>query len=70
VVAIDRAFVDRVSAEAKQVHFWKTVLLAIAAVLFGLGWLIGKTFTVLWLVCTWTFAAVREGFREARKASG
>jgi hypothetical protein len=67
VTVFDGVLVDRITAEAREIRFWRTVLMVIAAVLFAIGWTVAKVFTVVWLVLTWSAAAVRVGWREARK---
>lgn len=67
MTVFDGVLVDRITAEARQIRFWRTVLTAIAAILFAIGWTVGKVFTVLWLAVTWSAAAVKVGWREARK---
>lgn len=63
---LERVPVDRITAEAKDVEFWRTVLTVIAGVLYGLGWLVGKTFTVAWRVLAWVGVAVKVGWQDAR----
>jgi hypothetical protein len=63
----DEVLTDQITAEARQVHFWRTVLTIVAGLLFGVGWVTAKTFAVLWLATAWSFTAVRVGWREARK---
>ncbi|ANN16244.1 hypothetical protein SD37_11710 [Amycolatopsis orientalis] len=63
---LDRVPVDEITAEARQIQFGKTVLLGVAAVLFGLGWVVGKTFVVLWRAFAWSATAVKVGWREAQ----
>lgn len=77
MAVVDGTFVARVNAEAKEIHFWRTVATFLAAVLYGIGWVIGKAFVVAWLALTWTYAAAKVGFQDAhgsggvkRKASG
>jgi hypothetical protein len=62
--------VDRISAEAREVQFRRAFLTAIAAVLYGIGWLARRTFIVLWLALTWSWSAVRLGWQEAAPAKG
>lgn len=57
---------DRITREAREVQFGRTLLTIIAAVLFGLGWIVAKTFTVLWLVVTWSAVAVKLGWQAGR----
>lgn len=64
---LDRVPVDRISAEVKDIQFWRTVLTGIAGLLYGLGWVVGKTFTVLWLAMVWVGIAVKVGWQDARK---
>lgn len=64
---LDRAPVERITAEAKQVSFWKSVLRLLAGLLFGLGWLTARLFAVLWLAAVWSVTAVRIGWREGQR---
>jgi uncharacterized membrane protein YedE/YeeE len=71
VVTIDQLMdgqrLDRITAEARQVQFGRVVLTVLAAVLFGVGWVVARAFGVLWLVAAWTATAVRIGWQEGRK---
>lgn len=69
MAVVDGTFVARVNAEAKEIHFWRTVATVLAAVLYGIGWAVGKVFVVAWLALTWTYAAAKVGFQDARGAS-
>lgn len=60
--------VDHISRQAQEVSFTRTLLTVIGAVLFGIGWIVRKTFMMLWLAGAWSFVAAREGWREAGKA--
>lgn len=60
--------VDEITRQARQVTPGRTMLTWIGAVLFALGWVVHKVFTVAWFVAAWAFVAVREGWREAGKA--
>lgn len=62
----DRDRVERITVEARDVQFGRAVLTAIAAVLFGLGWLAAKAVGVVWLAVAWSWTAVRLGWTEAR----
>lgn len=64
---LDGDRVDRITAEARDVHFGRTVLTVVAALLFGAGWLTAKAFGVVWLALAWTFTAVKMGWQEGRK---
>lgn len=59
---LDRVPVQRISDEARQVHFGRTVLTLIAALFYGLGWLVAK----VWLAVAWCATAVKVGWQEAR----
>lgn len=65
---LDTVPIERISAQAREVRFWRTVLAALAGLLFGLGWLVAKVFGVLWLAAAWSAVAVREGWREGRRS--
>lgn len=65
----DQALTERITVEARQVHFWRTVLTVVAGLLFGLGWISYKAVAGLWLVMAWCAAAVKVGWQEARTAA-
>ena len=67
---LDRVPLDEITAQARQVRFWRSVLTVIAAVLFGLGWLVARAFGVAWLALAWSVTAVKVGWQEGRKAHG
>jgi uncharacterized membrane protein YedE/YeeE len=75
MVTLERIPTERITAQAREVHFWRTVLTLIAGLLFGTGWLLAKAFTVaakafavVWFALTWCAIAGREGWRSARPA--
>lgn len=57
---------DRIRADARQIHPARTFLLLVAGLFFGVGWLAAKTFVVLWAMVTFIVAAVKAGWAEAR----
>lgn len=63
---LGRIPVERITREARETHFWRTVLTLVAAVLYGIGWSVAKVFTVAWLVLAWTATAVKVGWSEGR----
>lgn len=64
---LDRFPVDVINSEAREVHPVRTLLLFLAAGLYGVGWAFAKVFAVAWLTLAWVFVAVRLGFRDGRK---
>ena len=58
---------DRIRAEARELHFWRTVLTVIAAVLFAVGWVVCKVFVVIWAALTFCAAAIKVGWSDARR---
>ena len=66
---VERVPVERITDEARKVAFWRSVLRLLAAVLFGIGWLVAKAFAVLWLAGVWSVTAVRLGWQEARRGA-
>lgn len=71
---LERVPIDRITVEAREVDFRRTVLSAIAALLFGIGWLAAKTvgvmvglLKVVWLGLCWAGVAVKLGWVDARK---
>jgi hypothetical protein len=65
---LTRVPLDRINEQARRVPFWRTVLTAIAGLLFAVGWLAAKAFGLLWLVLVWSVTAVRVGWQEGRGA--
>lgn len=57
-----------ITAQARQIQFWPTVLALIAFLLIGLGRLAFRLFSFAWLAGAWTFCAIRQGWREAKAA--
>lgn len=55
-----------IARQAREIHPGRALLSAAAAFLFGLGWLISKTFMAVWFVAMWMFVATREGWRTAK----
>jgi uncharacterized membrane protein YedE/YeeE len=68
MVTLERIPTERITAQAREVHFWRTVLTLIAGLLFGIGWLLAKAFTAAWFALAWCAIAGREGWRSARPA--
>lgn len=65
---LDGAVVDRITVEARQIHFGRVLLTVFASLFFAVGWVAAKTCQVLWLALAWMFAAVKVGWQEARNA--
>jgi hypothetical protein len=63
----ERVPVDRISVQARDIQFGRTVLTILAGVLFAAGWLAGKTLAVAWSGCAWCLAAVKVGWDDARR---
>lgn len=63
---LDRVPVEQITAQARQVGFWRTLLAVLAGLLFGLGWLTARFLGGLWLVLVWCAVAVRVGWQEGR----
>lgn len=62
---LDRVPVDRIAAEARELHPGRTLLTVLAASLFALGWLAGRTVSVAWAACAWCLAAIKVGWADA-----
>jgi hypothetical protein len=61
--------VEQINRQAREIHFWRTMLTLCAGLLFGLGWLVAKAFAVAWLAMAWTATAVKVGWQEGRKSA-
>lgn len=62
--------VDRITDQARQIQFWRTVLTVIAGVLYGAGWVAYQVCAVSWLAVAWCAAAVKVGWSDARRRRG
>lgn len=69
MATLERVPFDRITEQARQVEFTRTVLTVLAGLLYGLGWVTAKTLTGLWLVLAWSATAVRLGWVEARTST-
>jgi hypothetical protein len=68
-MAFETIPLDRITVEAREIHFGRTLLTVIAALLYGIGWTLAKTFTVLWFTAAWIATAVKVGWQEGRKTA-
>ena len=55
-----------ITTQAREIHPGRTLLTALAAVLFGLGWIVAQVVMAVWFVAVWMFVATREGWRTAK----
>jgi uncharacterized membrane protein YedE/YeeE len=64
----ERVPLDRIEHRARQARPGRAVLAVIAAVLFGVGWLVCKACAAAWFAAAWCGSAVIEGWQSARAA--
>jgi len=64
----DRVPLDRIGDRARQARPGRTVLLLVAGLLFGLGWVAFKACALSWLAVAWCGCAVIEGWQSAKAA--
>lgn len=62
----DRIPLDRIERRARQARPGRAVLIVIAAVLFGLGWVAFKACALSWLAVAWCGFAIAEGWAAAK----
>jgi hypothetical protein len=62
----ERVPLDRIERRARQAHPGRAVLVAVASVLFGLGWLAFKACALAWFAAAWCASAVIEGWQQAK----
>lgn len=69
---LDDALAKQVGDEARRIEFaavagkfGRLLLTILAAILYSAGWAVRKVFVVTWLALTWSWAAIRLGWREA-----
>jgi hypothetical protein len=63
---LDHVDVDHINARARQISFGAVLARLIVTVLFTLGWLTAKIFSVAWFVIAWMAVAVAEGWNAGR----
>lgn len=49
-------------------HPGRMLLTFVAAMFFAVGWVIAKVARAVWLVVSWSIAAIRVGWQEGFKA--
>lgn len=64
----ERIPLDRIEQRARQAYPGRAVLVVIASLLFGLGWVACKACAVAWLAVAWCGSAVIEGWQSAKAA--
>lgn len=64
--ALDRVPVNRITAEARQIHPGRAVLAVFGGLLYAVGWVLAKIVVVVWLAAVWVAAAVKVGWQDAR----
>lgn len=67
---LDRVPTERIGERARAARPGVTLLRALTAVLFALGWAVARVLGLLWLAVAWMAIAVAEGWREGRAANG
>jgi hypothetical protein len=68
MAVLDGLLVDQIETRAAAMHPGRTLLTVIAALFFALGWTVAKAARGVWLVVSWSIAAVRVGWQEGFKA--
>jgi hypothetical protein len=67
MAVLQRVPVDRITVEAHEVRPGRTLLLALAGLLYGIGWLTAKACGMLWFAAVWMGTAVKVGWVDARR---
>lgn len=70
VALVERVPVDRITRQAKDVHFWRLVATLLAGLLWVLGWAAARTCAVAWRAIAWAAVAVQVGWSDARRPDG
>lgn len=62
----------QITAEARKIQpadvagkLLRLILLVIGRTLWGLGWIVRRTFAALWIAGTWSWTAIKLGWRDA-----
>ena len=66
MVTIDAQALEQIAVKSRDIRFWRTVLTLLAGMLAGIGWITYQVFAVTWRALTWTYAAVKYGWDQAR----
>lgn len=69
-VLLERVPVDRINSRAVEIRPGLVLLSVVGGLLYALGWLAAKTFTLLLTAAVWSAAAVEVGWQDARRSSG
>lgn len=68
MAVLDRVPVGDIQTRAAEIDPAKLLLAVLALPFLVLGWMAAKVWQVLWLVVSWSVAAVQVGWVEARKS--
>jgi hypothetical protein len=61
---------NSINEQAREVRPGRALATLLAAVLFSVGWVVGKGFGVSWFAVSWAAVAARTGYRAARGVPG
>ena len=64
MTVFDQTLPARVTAQTPDVHLGRLLATVLAAVFYALGWIAARTVRVVVFAVTWSFIAVRLGWRE------
>lgn len=70
MVLLQATALERIRAEARAITPLRTLLLALASVLFAAGWVAARAFGFAWAGFSWAAAAVKVGFQSGRADGG
>lgn len=62
----DRVPLDAITADARQARPGRAVLGLIGGFLFGVAWLLGKVFMVIFMSGAWGASALKMGWRQSQ----
>lgn len=68
MAVLDRVPVGDIQTRAAEIDPAKLLLAVLALPFLVLGWVAAKVWQVLWLVVSWSVAAIQVGWVEARKS--
>jgi hypothetical protein len=60
--------IERISADAREVHLGRLLLTALAAVFYALGWAVAKLVIGVWTAISWSLTALRLGWQDAHRS--
>lgn len=66
---VDHADTSVITARAREVRFWPSLLRLLAVVIVGAGWVTARIFSYIWLGMVWVALAFNTGWVAGLEAN-